>query len=62
MTSKDAEKRKSEHNRNKSKFTRGHQPWILIYREQLIDKKKATLREKYLKSGKGREWLNNKFK
>ena len=33
----------------------------VIYTESFADYKSARLREKYLKSGKGRQWLNNMF-
>ncbi len=32
-------------------------PWKLIYTEEYDDKKEAIMREKQLKSGRGREWI-----
>jgi len=61
-TSKSPDIRLREHNSNKSKFTRGHQPWKLIYYEKFQSKKESQAREKFLKSGKGREWLKYKLK
>ena len=61
FTSKDPKIRTNEHNSNKGKFTRGHQPWKLIYTEQFEDKNKALLREKFIKSGKGRKWMDKKI-
>ena len=34
-------------------------PWKLIYREELTSKTEAIIREKFLKSGQGREWRKN---
>lgn len=39
-------------------FTVSCRPWKLIYQEQFESKAEAIKREKFLKSGKGREWLN----
>jgi len=46
-----------EHNRGKSKFTKGHRPWKLVYFEEAMDWKSARVREKYLKSAAGKMWL-----
>jgi predicted GIY-YIG superfamily endonuclease len=61
ITSKDLKVRLREHNSNKSRFTRGHQPWDLVYSEQYIDQKKGLRREHFLKSGQGRKWLRSKI-
>ncbi len=55
------EKRLGEHNRGSNKFTKGGIPWLLIYQEEFLTKAEALKREKYLKSGQGRAWLDNKF-
>ena len=62
VTSKDANTRTREHNSNKSKFTRGYQPWKLVYTEQYDNKKESSDRERFLKSGQGRKWLDKKLK
>ncbi|XOU94991.1 MAG: GIY-YIG nuclease family protein [Candidatus Kerfeldbacteria bacterium] len=62
VTLKDANIRIEEHNSNKSKFTRGHQPWKLIYTEVYKNKKESYIRESFLKSGQGRKWLDKKLK
>ena len=49
--------RLKEHNRGKSKFTKGHRPWKLVYFEEAMDWKSARVREKYLKSAAGKMWL-----
>jgi putative endonuclease len=54
----DLEKRLKEHNSGKSKFTKGHLPWKLVYKETFETRLEARTREKFLKSGMGRELLN----
>jgi len=46
-----------EHNFGKSKFTKGHRPWKIIYTEQHQSWAEARVREKYLKSNAGKLWL-----
>ena len=55
--SKSPESRLKEHNWGDSKFTKGRRPYSLIYKEEFIDRVSARKREKYLKSGIGREYL-----
>ena len=50
-----------EHNSNKGKFTRGHQPWKLVFQEEYNNSSSARQREKFLKSGQGRKWLDEKL-
>ncbi len=60
---KDALERLKRHNKGDYRFTKGHRPWRLIYKEIFNTKTEAIKREKFLKSGKGREWLDkNKIK
>ncbi|MEQ8520226.1 MAG: GIY-YIG nuclease family protein [Cytophagales bacterium] len=54
----DLTKRVKEHNSGKSKSTAPYRPWKLIYQEAFPDYKKARIREKWLKSGVGRDYLN----
>ena len=56
------EKRMIEHNSGKTKSTKGYLPWELVYFESFKTKEDALLREKYLKTGIGREFLKNKVK
>jgi putative endonuclease len=49
-----------EHNSGGVKSTRNRKPFKLIYTEEFTIKKEAMLREKFFKTGKGREFLNNK--
>lgn len=59
FTSKSSEKRLSEHNSGSNTFTRQNGPFVLIYTEEYRTKIEAMQREKFLKSGKGREFLDN---
>ena len=62
----DINKRLKEHNRGLTESTKNGRPWKLIYCEVLRNKQDAVEREKYLKSGWGRKYLdkvlNNYFK
>jgi putative endonuclease len=53
----DLEKRVSEHNRGKSKYTKSKRPWTLHYYELFETKIEAGKREKFLKSIDGYLWL-----
>jgi len=55
----DASKRLKEHNHGKNRYTKGHMPWKIIYTEQHPDWASARIREKYLKSTAGKNWLNS---
>lgn len=58
----DTQKRVHQHNNGESRFTRGHRPWILIYKEEYNTRGEAMKREKFLKSGQGRKWLDKNLK
>ncbi len=51
------ERRVKEHNQGKTKSTKGFRPWVLIYEERVETREEARNREKYLKSGCGKEFL-----
>jgi len=53
----DALKRLKEHNSRKNRYTKAHLPWKIIYTEQHPDWATARIREKYLKSTAGKNWL-----
>jgi len=53
------ERRLLEHQNNLSKYTKGRGPWILVYSEKFNSRSEAMKREKFLKSGKGRELLKS---
>jgi len=54
------EKRIKEHNQGKTKSTKGFRPWSLIYYETTETRIEARKREKYFKSGCGKEFLKNR--
>jgi len=60
-TSKNMERRLEEHNSGKCRYTSGRKPWKLIYNEEYCSRSKAMKREKFLKSGKGREFLDSNY-
>ena len=53
--------RLQQHNSGKTKSTKGYTPWELVYFESFKTREEAVLREKYFKTGVGREFLNKKF-
>jgi putative endonuclease len=48
------------HNAGLSPYTKGRGPWELIYFEAFQTRAEAMKREKFFKSGKGREYLKEK--
>ena len=56
------EERIIEHNSGKTSSTKGYRPWRLVYHEIFEDEKDALVREKFLKSGFGREFLKEKLR
>jgi putative endonuclease len=51
------------HNGLSSKgWTKRYRPWKVVYCEFYKAKQEAMLREKYLKSGSGREWIHRRLK
>ena len=46
-----------EHNSGKSKFTKGHLPWELVWYSAFKNKKKAENFELYIKSGSGKAFV-----
>src|SRR5688572_18843401 len=57
--SMDVLKRLLEHNSGKTKSTKAYRPWQLIHTELLPSRLEARRREKYLKSGVGKEFLKS---
>jgi len=53
------ERRLSEHKRGQSFYTRKFKDIVLIHKEEYNDYKTARKREKYLKSGCGKEFLKS---
>jgi putative endonuclease len=54
-------RRLEEHRSGRSPYTRRHKIKGLIYYEKYHSRSEAMNREKFLKSGKGREWLKQKL-
>lgn len=57
----DIHRRLDEHQLEKVSSTAKHLPVELVHWEVFDSREKAVKREKYLKSGKGREWLENQY-
>jgi putative endonuclease len=55
---RDVSRRLREHNRGHNTSTRGKGPFQVVHQEQFASRGEARQREKKLKSGAGREWLN----
>ncbi len=53
-------RRLKEHNAGLTKSIRFQLPFRLVYIEEVPYRDEARRREKFLKSGKGREWLDKK--
>jgi putative endonuclease len=53
----DLERRLLQHNAGYSRWTKDKGPWELVYTETFYDKTVALKREKFFKSGKGREFV-----
>lgn len=50
-----------QHNEGKSVATRPRRPFKMVYYEACLSWKDARAREKYLKSGMGKRYLNNRL-
>lgn len=57
-TSKDVFARLKEHHGNTNRWTKQNGPFVLIYSEVFHSKTEAIKRERFLKSGQGRKWLD----
>ena len=51
------EARLKAHNDGLSPYTKGRGPWELMYSEEYPTRSEAMKREKFLKTGKGRDFL-----
>ena len=52
-------RRIEEHNLGRVPATKGRRPLVLVHLEDYLDRKQAAEREKFLKSGQGREFLKD---
>jgi putative endonuclease len=57
-TSKDVLERLAEHNRGSGRWTKYNGPFNLVYADQCSSSKEAREFEKFLKSGQGRQCLD----
>ncbi len=55
--SADVLKRLASHNNGQVFSTKGYRPWTLVFTEVIGSRSEARKREKYLKSGCGKEFL-----
>ena len=55
--SENPENRLKEHNSGMTTSTKSRKPFVIIYQEECQNRNAAREREKYLKSGFGREFL-----
>ncbi len=55
--SQDVAKRLKQHNRGENRSTKGFVLWKLVYQEEFETRVAAREREKFFKSGVGREFL-----
>ena len=56
---KDIQERIQRHNTGRERTTRMYRPFKLTYVEKFPSRKEARAKEKYLKSGCGKEFLKN---
>ena len=59
--SENVSRRVLEHNTGKTKSTKGFVPWKLFFSEEFPNRITARKREKYLKSGYGKQWIKEKW-
>ena len=60
-STKNLRKRLIQHNTGKSTYTKGRDPFKIIYYEACLLEEKARSREVYLKSGMGKRYLKNRL-
>jgi putative endonuclease len=58
----DLRKRFNSHNKGEVPSTRKRKPFELIYYEACVNEHDARMREKYLKSGRGKKYLRLRLK
>ena len=58
----DLQKRIEHHNLGLDRWSKRGVPWKLLYSEEYLTRKETLKREKYFKSGIGRELLTELFK
>jgi putative endonuclease len=61
-STQDIEKRINTHNSGKVKFSSKYMPWELVLIEEFETRSEAIQREKWYKTGVGRNWVFNQIK
>ncbi len=61
-STEDLDTRIVQHNAGLVNYTSKYLPWKLVYFEVFNSRSEAMAREKFFKSGKGRDWLKQKLK
>lgn len=56
-STQNVEERLRRHNQGDYRFTKGHRPWRLLHQEAVRSRSAAVKQERFLKSGVGREKL-----
>jgi putative endonuclease len=59
--SREPETRLEQHNKGKTVSTRSRRPFVMLYKEECNSADEARKREKYYKSGSGREQIKRKI-
>lgn len=57
----DIDERLRRHNAGHSLATRHGVPWVVVYRESFPTRAEAARRERYLKTGQDRRWLDEQL-
>jgi putative endonuclease len=55
-------KRVSQHNTGRTRSTKAYRPWKLFFFEECLNRIEARKRERYLKSGYGKQWIKKSLK
>ncbi|MGE4358072.1 MAG: GIY-YIG nuclease family protein [Candidatus Omnitrophota bacterium] len=58
FTKRDPSIRLREHNNGSNIFTRGNRPFVLLYSEKFSSEQEVRRRERFLKTGQGRKFLD----
>ncbi len=61
-STQDIEKRLMTHNQGLVQFTSKHLPWEMVLYEQFETRSEAVKREKWYKTGVGREWISQQIR
>lgn len=56
------DKRLADHNSGMSRYTKNRGPWVIVHTEEYSSRAESIAREKFLKTGKGREYIDQILK